>query len=386
MTSISMDASIEPFTFAVDGRTQEAHHTWFRGDNCHFNPDLENMRSHDAVLRHLLMGWLPSSPLIDVNTRIAAFGSCFAENIATHLSKRKFNIATPNSSDAYVVRFGEGMVNTFVIRQQFEWAFENRMLSGEFWPSYDAAAFGYDERVRMATRELFDSTDVFIITLGLSEVWYDEVSGEVFWRAIPRDKYDAARHKFRVASVAENKANIKAIYHLVRKYRPGALVILTLSPIPLVATFRPVSCITANAASKAILRAAVDEAYREINEPQSLFYWPSYEIIIDVFADRWEADRRHIKPPILDFVMTLFERAWCKGTQPNRSLLQAWIEARCAAGTLPAELASLLTTNDTAKLDVIAEQLLSQSAADAALVTARRHELLTATGAPNQTR
>ena len=44
----------------------------------------------------------------------------------------------------------------------------------------------------------------------------------------------------------------------MRKHVPHASVVLTLSPVPLAATFRGVSCVTANAASKATLRAAVD--------------------------------------------------------------------------------------------------------------------------------
>ena len=101
------------------------------------------------------------------------------------------------------------------------------------------------------------------------------------------------------------------------------------------ATFRPVSCITANSASKAILRAAVDQAYREINEPRAFFYWPSYEIVMDAFADRWEPDRRHIKAPILDFVMTLFEYAWCTGPHSDERLLQAWIAATSPPASPP---------------------------------------------------
>jgi hypothetical protein len=333
-----MDAAQDAFEVSIDGRRQLAHHTWFRGENCNFNPDAENMRSNDAVLRHVLAGWLPSEPLIDRKTNIVAFGSCFAEHISTYLGRRDYNIATAKDGghgDAYVVRFGEGMVNTFVIRQQFEWAFENRIPAQDLWPSYDARAFGYDEQIRLSTRALFDKADIFIITLGLSEIWYDEVTGGVFWRVVPTDKYDPARHKFRVSSVAENVDNVKAIYRLIRQYRPSARVIFTLSPIPLMATFRPVSCITANSASKAILRAAVDQAYREINEPQAFFYWPSYEIVMDVFADRWEPDRRHIKAPILDFVMTLFEYAWCTGPRSDQHLQQAWMAATSPPASSP---------------------------------------------------
>jgi hypothetical protein len=239
---IMMDVRQDAIEFSVDGRPQLAHRTWFRGENCNFNPDVENMRSIDAVLKHVLAGWLPPEPLIDSKTTIVAFGSCFAQHISTYLSQRNYDIATAKDGahgDAYLVRFGEGLVNTFVIRQQFEWAFENWIPEQDFWPSYDARAFGYEETIRVSTRAILDSADLFIITLGLSEVWYDEVTGGAFWRAVPTEKYDPARHKFRVSSVADNVDNIKAIYRLIRKYRPSARVILTLSPIPLVATFRP---------------------------------------------------------------------------------------------------------------------------------------------------
>lgn len=100
---------------------------------------------------------------------------------------------------------------------------------------------------------------------------------------------------FRVASFEENKQNIRRIHDLIRTHRPQAKVIFTVSPIPLKATFRPVSSITANAVSKALLRGAVDEVYREVQGQGAMFYWPSYEIVQHVFADPWMADRRHVK-------------------------------------------------------------------------------------------
>ena len=96
------------------------------------------------------------------------------------------------------------------------------------------------------TKKLFDETDVYILTLGLSEVWHDEQTGGVFWRTIPKDAFDPARHKFRVSTVDENRDNLAAIQALIRKHRPDAKIVLTLSPIPLAATFRNVSCVSAN--------------------------------------------------------------------------------------------------------------------------------------------
>jgi hypothetical protein len=352
---------------------------WYRGEHCNIHPEKADLLVPEGVINHVLAGWLPEGPLIGRETRIVAFGSCFAENITNYLAARKFNVLTSKDGDnagTFLVRVGESMVNSFAIRQQFEWALERRMPETELWHGWDAQAYSYGEDVRLATSQVLNQADVFIITFGLAEVWYDAVTGGVFWRAVPKDVHDPSRHRFRISSVEENKENIKAIYRLIKKHRPDAKVIVTLSPIPLKATFRPVSCITANWVSKSIMRVAIDEAYREINEPRDLFYWPSYEIVMDIFGDRWgREERRHVREPILELVMTLFERAWCRNTAPTKTLLEVWIDARSVSGTLPRRLPRLLKAGNTAELDSLVEQLRKRSPVDADLVTARRAEI-----------
>ena len=342
---------LKGFHFVGHSVRQRADQTWYRGEHCNFNPAIAEIQSSEANVAELfyLKDWIPEVPVIGPETKLVAFGSCFAANITDWLAQRNFNILTrpdgPNS-EAYIVRFGEGMVNTFAIRQQFEWAFEGKICSQELWHGYDAQAFGYDEKVMLKTRAVFEAADVFIITLGLSEIWYDEVTGGVFWRAVPLNKYDPSRHKFRVSSVAENKENIDAILNLIHAYRPGATVILTLSPIPLVATFRPVSAISANTVSKAILRAAIDEAYRERPRKGGFYYWPSYELVMDLFAKRWTSDRRHVKTAILDFIMVLFEKYWCQGSVPKTSVVEALLRARIAEGVYPKACEKALLSGD----------------------------------------
>jgi hypothetical protein len=215
------------------------------------------------------------------------------------------------------------------------------------WYGYHAQLFGYDEAVRLETRDLFMKTDVFILTFGLSEVWYDEPTGEVFWKAVPKEHVDPLRHKFRVSTVQENRDNIRAIYDLIRKHRPDAKIVCTLSPIPLMATFRPVSTITANSVSKAILRAAVDEVCREVGHDGVLHYWPSYEIVMEGFGahpygGHFCLDRRHADEAVISYIMRLFERHYCTGVRQATSVLRAYAEARTSTGDLPAEvLASL---------------------------------------------
>ncbi|PWR22838.1 GSCFA domain-containing protein [Zavarzinia aquatilis] len=261
-------------------------------------------------------GLMPARPVIGADTTIIAFGSCFASNISRYLNSIGYNVATRRDGVAYISRMGDGIVNTYAIRQQFEWAWENRKPQIPLWHDYDAEEFGYDENVRLRTKELFDAGDVFIITIGLSEVWYDDVTGEVFWRAVPAERFDPSRHKFRIVEQAESLANLEAIHALIRKYRPDAKIVLTLSPIPLMATFRPGSCIVASAASKAILRSALDEFFaRHRGQDDGMFYFPAYEVILGAFHQPFglgeTSDMRHPMLHAILFNMKVFERYFC---------------------------------------------------------------------------
>jgi hypothetical protein len=336
--------------YSSEGRDQSANSTWFRGDHCSFHPSRPTLGAVGSVERWILPGWLPAEPFIDPDTRVTTFGSCFAAHIGNYLNRRQYNVLSNGDKNAYVVKMGEGIVNSFAIRGQFEWAFRGVTPTTELWHGWDAEKFGYDESVREITRSMFDETDVFVLTLGLSEIWYDEPTGEVFWRAVPSKRFDPARHKFRVSSVAENVNNLHAIRELIREYRPDAHIVLTLSPIPLIATFRDVSCITANTASKAILRSAIDEFFRDASDPR-LHYWPAYEIVQEAFgAGRWDEDGHHLKRELLEYVMGLFERYYCMGMEAEQSLVALQVHAMEASGDLPHDGLEAARADDPAAL------------------------------------
>jgi hypothetical protein len=308
-----------------DGVQRKASASFFRGETTNFYPSDKSLERMGVISEYFAKGWMPAERFVTKATPIVAFGSCFAENISRFLHKAGFNVLTKRDNVAYISSMGDGMVNTFAIRQQFEWAWLGKTPQADLWHGYDAAEFGYDEEVRLRTKALFDEAELFVITLGLSEVWYDEPTGEVFWRAVPKDKYDPSRHKFRVTSHAENLANLQEIHALIRRFRPDATVLLTVSPIPLTATFRPVTCLSANAVSKAILRAAADEFLRGAvpNDPK-LFYFPSYDIVMYGFNHQWQDDRRHVYSHVLDFNMKVFERYYCQNGLDDDGLLHSF--------------------------------------------------------------
>jgi hypothetical protein len=274
----AFDAGVPNHFGLVQGiTTQLAHTTWYRGEHCAFSATKEDLAQPGAIEQHVGSGWFPPNPFIEKSHGITAFGSCFAQHISDHLAARSYNLLTNKeqlSLDSYVIRCAEGMINTFAIRQQFEWAFLGSCFSEDLW---------------------FDS----------------KTSGNVFWRAIPITRFDPEQHGFRLTSVAENLDNLDAIRTIIREHRPDATIILTLSPIPLHATFRPVSCMTANSVSKATLRVAIDEMMRRYPDDRKLFYFPAYEMVKEFFVDPYLDDNRHVRPEILNAVMETFERAFC---------------------------------------------------------------------------
>jgi hypothetical protein len=300
------------FTATVNEKERRIGSSFYRGDIANYFPNRRDVVRPTAISDFILKGWMPAQPFVDHKTNIVAFGSCFAANIGRYLTSMGFDVATQREGSAYIQRISDGLVNVHAICQQFEWAWENRVPQVELWHGWKAEEYGYDEEVRLATKKLFDEADVFILTFGLSEIWYDEPTGEIFWRAVPQDKFDASRHKFRVATFEETIGQMRRIRELIRKNNPRAKIVFTLSPVGLAATFRPVSCITANSVSKALLRSAIDELYREVHdEDPDFFYFPSYEVVTAGFNNPFSSDLRHPAVHVLNCNMKAFERYFC---------------------------------------------------------------------------
>lgn len=316
--------------YSGDDNLKKIGTSFFRGKHCNFNPYDIDFSKKNFIEKYVMLGLHPDVPVISPNTVITTFGSCFAMHIGEYLHRNGYCLQKDKYPDIYVSQIGEGLVNTYAILQQFEWALENIKPPTNLWHGYKAQDFGYDEKIRLNTASAFLKTEFFIITLGLSEIWYDIKTNGVFWRAIPMRYYDATRHKFRVATTEENKFNLEKIYSIIKKHVPHAKVLFTLSPIPLAATFRNTSCIVANTVSKANLRSAVDQfIFERIEEYNKyLFYFPSFEIVSELFPHKFTEDRRHVRDYILNFVMYAFETYYCKSDKTRDDVETLFKEVR----------------------------------------------------------
>lgn len=235
----------------------------------------------------LLQGWLPTRPIITPETRVISIGSCFAALFAEWLADHGFNRAF--DTDEGLLR--SPLESPAAVAQQFRWAF------GEFDIGDDPDS----------TRRALEQAEVVVITLGLAEAWFDLDTGEPLWRVPAPDS--PGNFAPRVMGVTESLGALETIERLRAQYMEATKIVYTVSPIRFRVTFRPMHALVANSASKAIVRATVDEFLRVHKEQvgSSYFYFPSYEIVREYVADAY-SDNRHIYDYISDVILDIFAR------------------------------------------------------------------------------
>ena len=281
-------------------------------------------------------------PFIDQSTVIASAGSCFAVEIAKYLVAHNFNylclektydpetgtIVLETSMDdpqiQYSCRWGN-LFNTPSFTQVVENAFGVRPLSqiltrhelpgGSLYldPYREAVAFmseeGYAverEKHLANTRKVFETADVFIMTLGLNEAWQYIPDGSYISRN-PRDRSLAGLLDHRTLTVQENIDYLQRFVDVVRAHNPDIKLIVTVSPVPFLATGRADEhhVVTANTHSKAVLRVTAEEI---VARNENVFYFPSYEVVTVCSPQIWKQDQRHIHESAVGRVMATFEK------------------------------------------------------------------------------
>lgn len=271
-------------------------------------PDKKTMQTTQVVEDYFLKGVTPTQPFIGKEHRITAFGSCFAGEVSRYLAAKGYRVNAHQwehvGSD--LIRIDEIMVHTPALRAQFEWAFLDKPLGKIFIGGVEEHAETYHALENV--REIITSSDVYIVTLGLTEAWYDVEEQQYLWKFIPHRRRDAKRFINKHVSYQENSENIAAIYNIIRQHRPDAQIIFTLSPIPLLGTYSGKGTVVANTFSKATLRAALGEFIQAHAQDEKLFYFPSYEIVTEWLPDPWEEDRRHVSYEARRQIMHIFHR------------------------------------------------------------------------------
>jgi hypothetical protein len=155
------------------------------------------------------------------------------------------------------------------------------------------------------TKQAFATADVFVLTLGLTEAWVSRNDGSVF-PACPgtiAGNFDPDRHVFHNFTVMEVSVDLDSFISELRTINPSCRFIITVSPVPLVATGAGDHVLCASVYSKSVLRVAAQEA---AIRHDNVTYFPAYEIVTGPQAPYsfFEPDRRNVTNEAVEAVMS----------------------------------------------------------------------------------
>lgn len=153
-------------------------------------------------------------------------------------------------------------------------------------------------------RTAAQDADVFVFTLGLCESFRD-ASNQRYLNFTP-DPRTAAKLdlEFHFQSFEDNLKHGRVVIEAVRRLRPDAQIILTVSPVPLDATFLDQDIVVANSLAKATL---VLTAQTLVQHYDRCLYFPSYEMVMNSSQEHaWLWDRKHVSMPMVRHIMASF--------------------------------------------------------------------------------
>jgi hypothetical protein len=272
-------------------------------------------------------------PLLHHDDRVVSAGSCFASNVVPWLEPSGVEYVrteVPHPSLAHLPEnlgyrsFSAAYGNIYSARQLRQllqracgaWQpVEDRWHVGDlvidpFRPGLRHPATSDREfdlltaQHLRAVREAFASATVVLLTLGLTESWVSLADGAAF-PACPgtiAGEFDPSRHGFVNYTVDEVRDDLDAFIRRLRGINPGCRVIITVSPVPLVATATEHHVLVATTYSKSVLRVAAGEVAASMTD---VTYFPAYELVTGPQApgDYYADDKRDVTPEGVAAVM-----------------------------------------------------------------------------------
>lgn len=277
---------------------------------------------------------------ITQKTKVATAGSCFAQHIARHLQNTGFNYYVEETGHPVIPKeilknhnygtFSARYGNLYTARQLLQlikralnyfhseepiWKHEDGSYRDPFRPNVQPNGFVSEQEALLdrkqhlsAVKRMFESLDVFVFTLGLTECWISAKDGSVFpiCPGVEGGEFSENDYKFYNQTVYDVISDMQEFLTILKDINPNAQVILTVSPVPLMATAQKnAHVLSATTYSKSVLRVAAETLSQEHN---SVHYFPSYEIITGSFnrGSYFADDLRNVLESGVNHVMRLF--------------------------------------------------------------------------------
>jgi hypothetical protein len=279
-----------------------------------------------------------SGKLLTKNDKVVSAGSCFASNLVPYIesagltyvrteqlpsifSQLGENLGYANFSAAYGNIYTASQLNQLYDRSlgkfnpiEDRWIVTNQVIDpfrpGLRFPALSSEEFDLQTSAHLlATKKAFEAADVFVFTLGLTEAWRSKIDSATY-PACPgtiAGEFSEEKYEFKNFSVEETVADTSNFIENLRRHNPKVRFILSVSPVPLVATATNRHVLRASTYSKSVLRVAAEEVSTNFKD---VTYFPAYEIITGPQAPEnfFESDKRNVSDIGVSYVMrALFE-------------------------------------------------------------------------------
>jgi len=276
----------------------------------------------DITVDDIIDQFTDVNKIVSPVTKVSSIGSCFAEEILLWLQQNNFNVIQPDWGMVYNPRnirliieggleydkfnpkerywdFGDGDIRTPYVKS-----------STELSPVRLGSTL---EQAREKEANLFNrfgnvlrNVETLIITLGQTEYWATEKQYPFYaapWAGI---QDGTINHKPYNLSQAEVKEELHTIVKLLKKHNPSINILISVSPVPLVASIlEGSSAYIAAGRAKSTLHSATLEV---VDEYENVYYMPSYEIVTCRPQTTFKPDGRHVLGSTVATIMGTFKK------------------------------------------------------------------------------
>jgi lysophospholipase L1-like esterase len=246
---------------------------------------------------------------IDYNANLLLIGSCFSENIYHKLEYFKFRA----SSNPFGILYNPMAIETLIanVINEKEYAEKDIFELNNSWHCFDAhsncsANTKEDILTRLntkisSTKKQLNKASHLIITLGTARVYRHIKSDSIVGNChkIPQKQFQQE-----LRSVKQIITSLKNSIELVKSQNPSINIIFTVSPIRHLK-----DGFVENMQSKSHLVAAIHQV---IDKRKQVYYFPSYEIMMDDLRDYrfYNEDMIHPNQQAINYIWEQFKLVW----------------------------------------------------------------------------
>ncbi len=253
---------------------------------------------------------------IDYTSKLLLIGSCFSENIYKKLDYFKFNAV----SNPFGILFNPKAIENLIANaiNQKKYSENDIFLLNERWHCFDAHSElsasnkkellqNLNSTINSTQQQLNKSTHI-LITLGTSWVYRfietDVIVGNC--HKVPQNKFLKE-----LLTIEDITASLENMCTLIKNINPTATIIFTVSPVRHLK-----DGFVENSQSKAHLVAAIHQI---IDKRKQLYYFPSYEIMMDDLREYrfYTNDMVHPNETAIAYIWEKFQQVWITKTLVN---------------------------------------------------------------------